>query len=742
MRMNASSGNLSKAVRQKGQRFVVAGNLFAQAVTFICTGGLMMLFANDVLGYSPKMIASIMAFTPLIVLFRVPMVRLLRRLPMKRILLTGIVIRIGVVCALLLVPARLLSFPLYLAIILTYVASQHLAISTVWQPMLRDITTNADRGQFFARMRLAFNITTAIVTAGVTLFVGSSITEFQYKVLLAVALLGAVNQFLWLRQIPTQEQPKEVTDQENSRPVMQIVRESKLLRRPLLIIVLLQFTNMQILIIYMRQMLNIPSNYLSFFAMLILLGSSFSYLLWGKVADAIGFRPMLIGLLVTAIVVRPVLLLQLAPLPEAYGGLASLDALGLIAMGAFVLLGLFQGWLVSGAGIATTSIQHYHVRRRDSLVAMNVFSTLQFTAQAVMSLFSGFLIEDLAMPVGIRPIFNGVMYLDWVKVYMCFVVPVITLVIIWQATKLPNAKPWFGVSDFFSSIISGPVRNIYAHRLLYHEDEDRRAELARWLGAQRSPLSLDPLLELLDDPDYDVKVEAVRSLGCSGSLVAGERLLEMLKDERNARLADHLAWALGELAYEPAREALVAHLDASHPDRTRAVAARALGKLGAAEAIPPLVEVLRQETDSPHLMSSCSRALLRLEAYGQAGLVFRTLNQLSEREEFYELLYILCDWLETPSSWLLRSTTDLRISDMLSDHIEGRTALWQRHRQATIQAFRARDLEAIRGQLHQRLRALPEKGPVVSALRDTLDNSTEWRAIAVLATAWLLYHHE
>ncbi len=729
--------SLTPAERQRAQRYVILGNSFANTATFICAGAMMQVFANDVLGYSPKRIATILAVAPMVGILRIPLLGPVRRFGLKRTLLASLMVRLGVILVLLFLPASALTFPLYLGLLMTFVGGQQLGAITVWQPMLRDLTTTADRGSFFATMRFWFSSMTALVSLLVAVIVGQEITEMQYKLLLVIAALGALNQIFWLRLIPTRSQ--ESGDGEGEGASFWVVlRSSRLLRLPLLIILLLALINMPIFVIYLRRMLLVPSNMVSLYVLCVTVGGALSYLLWGRVADTVGFRPMLIGLLALCVFVQPVLLLPMRPLTPMAAELSAFtetDWLTLVLLGVF---GLFNGALVAGMGIANTSIQHFHVRHRDSLPAMNIVSLCSFVVIALVALLGGKLLEDLAMPRGTMPFAGGVFHFDWMKGYLCIAVPIIALVTILLARRLPNARPYFGVGDFFTSILYGPVRTIAAQRHLYHEDEGRREELARWLGWQKNPMVIDPLLELLGDPEYDVKVEAIRSLARTGSPVAGEALLRLFEDPRSEHLSDHLAWALGELKFAPAYEALIDRFTHSSSARVRAMSARALGKVGNAAASGPLAELLAcSDEENLQVIASCCRALLRLEAYSAAPVVFASLERLTSREEYYELLNVLCGWLLIPNGWLLRSTTKISISEMLNEEINRRSALWQRSHAPVIEAFRERDQEGIRQTLQHYLET--HHDAVGATLAEVMAKEPRWGPETVLATAWLLF---
>ena len=145
----------------------------------------MQLFANDVLGYSPMRIASILAIIPMVAFIRFPILSKIRRLGYVKIMVISSLCKLAVIAAMMLIPLSSLSFAIYLSLLILFSIAGQLGGGTVWQPLLRDITTNDNRGHFFARMRFTFTLTTMIMTAVIPFFIEDSITIGQYGPLVA-----------------------------------------------------------------------------------------------------------------------------------------------------------------------------------------------------------------------------------------------------------------------------------------------------------------------------------------------------------------------------------------------------------------------------------------------------------------------------------------------------------------------------------------------------------------------------
>jgi len=740
-RLPALGKELTPGERARGQRGAVFGAVLAGLMQQIALGQIMMLYANDVLGFSPRKIAGVLAVVPLVAIVRMPLLGVIRRIGLVRTALFSEFLALLVIFGLMLIPASSMSYPLFLAMVLAYAGLRQIGIGSVWQTMLRAITTSGDRGRFFARMRFWFMTCTAAGMAVLPWLIGEEITESQYKWLLGVAALGLLNRIFWLRVMP-HPPGTEIEDTRSGAGAAlsrtwRTMRSARVLRRPLLIVGMMAMVAVPVYVVYLRTILNVPSSVITLFLVAIQVGGAISLLAWGRLADAIGFRPMFRGVIILSLVFMPLHLL-VAPFGAGKFSWSQLELRELVTVLALLLQGLIGGAMASGKGIAATSIQHYHVSDEESLEAMNLWNIAVFCIASGTALFHGFFLQDVVEPNGYVSFFNGVLYFDWLKGFVILVNVPVQLLVLWQVGKLTNTRPHFGVTDFFSSLSSGFVRSSLARRHIFHEDETRRANVARWFGEHINPVNLDPLLRLLTDPSYDVKVATIRSLARTGSPTAGERLLSLLRDREKRHLADHAAWALGELGYEPACGALVELLASHEPSRVRAMAARALGKIGRREAVVPLLEVVRDPTARPHELASACRSLIRLKAIAHSEAIFDTFAALDDRQERFELADALCEVLDVTNRWLLVSDSD-SLYHCLVAFTERQSPEWLQQREDEVRALRDRDAERIAELLSVASGEEPyADSRRILALRRSLGKTDRFQALTVIAAAWLL----
>ncbi len=732
---------LTQTERLKGQAYALRANLLNIVGSMIVIGSLMVLYANDVLGYSPKRIATILGVIPLFAVVRLFLLQHIKNYGYIRTLKISVFVRILVIIALILVPESALTFPLYLALLTTFCLSSQLGIGSVWQPLLRTITTNQDRGRFFARMRFYFTIISTVATAIIPFVIGSEITAGQYRCFLAFALLGQINFIFWVVKIPISPAAKiPIGLKYGVRRLWAVGKKSPLLRRPLFITVLGSIASFPLFIVYLKTILNMPTNIVSIFVFMMTLGSALTMLLWGKIADTLGFKPMMIGLIIISILVYPLHLL-LAPLPDA-GATVAMNLSQFISLGTLFLLALVKGAYMAGIGIATTSLQHYHVRNDDSLEAMAIYSIVIMLVGSAISFFSGYFLEYVAMPVGDIPLFNGILHFDLVKGYLflCFIP--IQIIIILNLRKIVNIRPCFGLGDFFSSLSVASLRNIWVQRYIFHEEENRRLATAKWFSNTPNPMAIDPLIEMTHDTSYDVKIEAIRGLATSGSPLARIHLENMLKNPAKRSLWEHVCWALGEFSHESSFECLLDKLQDDCPPRSRAMAARALGKIGNVEALPVLVEILLSDERSQHVKSSACLALIQLGGEMHAAIIFSCLSELTNRDDRFELIPLLCSYLDITNEWFLKNVPKVGSSKALLGYAEKFSKEWQEKNREVLDALKNRDISAIVQIFENELShvAAGSDRTVLEGLGSSLHIHPQWQPTASLAAAWLLLH--
>ena len=159
-------------------------------------------------------------------------------------------------------------------------------------------------------------------------------------------------------------------------------------------------------------------------------------------------------------------------------------------------------------------------------------------------------------------------------------------------------------------------------------DESRRVQTTQRMGDAGNLLTLDELLEALEDPGFNVRYEAVISLA---RMRPRRRIVDALvkvmeSAEPDLRIA--AAWALGKLGDRRAIPALQKTLDSVYP-LARARSARALALLGDRESIPLFLKRLGSD-DQDVLRIAYGSALGTLKEESAVGPLLGFLDQTQE----------------------------------------------------------------------------------------------------------------
>ncbi|MHC4873283.1 MAG: MFS transporter [Planctomycetota bacterium] len=731
---------ITPADRVLGQKYAVRANLGMGLIGHLVVHAFMMLYATDVLGFSATKISFAAALLPLITILRIPILNVFKKFTKVTIIKFSDTSNIICIALIMMIPAQHMSFYLFVIIITFFCFFSRVGIQTVWQPLLKDITTDNDRSRFFSRMRLAFNVFTTASMALISFLIGSSITEIQYKLLLGIAVLAYMNHMYWAHFIPEKKsdsaEEQSISLMQNLKIFWEIIRFSPVMRRPFIICMLSTPMMLVSFTVYLKKILFVPSNVVSLYVMCGTLGAGLGLTVWGKITDTIGFRPVKIGLRILFIMTMFVMLL-VAPYSQNIQTWQDMNIIEFYSSVILCFFGIVTGMLLSGIYLCVTTFMHFSVDKKKSLEEMTVFLTLYNIVWGLAILTSGVIIDRLAVPAGSWSILNDFIHLDYFKLYIFLIVVPMQIIGILLLRKITDARSYFRIVDFFSSLTPYAMRTMVFQKNIYNESEDKRMETAYRLGSNITPMSIDPMTELLSDASYDVKVCAIQGLARSKSDLAGEKLLEMLKDHERLQLADHAAWALGELRYQPASEELTEKLDPLYSSRIRAMAARALGKLGYKSAIPELVKILEKSDERPHLISSACKALLRLEDDSRAELYFKIISLMRDREERFEIIDSLCPMLDIPNDWLLKYTSDSKVAYALLQYISLQTKKWQEEKAKVTSVIEDLNIDKFKQLLaDDKEKDIYNNNKVVVEMLKSVDDSDEWNAVTSLAAAW------
>lgn len=716
---------LNRSQRKKGQKFALLANSFNPAGAYVMVGALMILFAGDVLGLPTSKISAIMSLIPLVSILRLFLLSQLTKVGKVKLLQITSLVQIVIISLLIIIPNDELSYSKYITILISYSLLNQLGSGTAWQPLLRDITTNEDRGRFFSRMRLVFTLINLLVTGITPVIIGESISSLEYKYFLILPLLSKVVMFFMVRNVP------EITQKpsnNNKTSIREVLRELKSLKRPLLLIILVQCTFFPLFILYLRQVLNLPSNIVTTTVFIGTLGNATSLLYWGQISDTVGFRNTLTGVHILGFLQIPFLLF----IQPITGEIGTSLILSLLFIYSFI-----DGIVLAGSGIAMTSIQHFYTTKDKSILIFSFFSAITLLINALWVYINGQIITLFNTPISFSFLTSSYLYIDGVKIFMISIVIIVRFTLFFYIKRVPNIKPWFGLTDFFTSLNPTSIRTLIQSSRIHKLDGYGRELMSYSLGRRGNPFSIHSLLSLLKDPSYDVKISAIRELGRSGSTLAGRHLSTMLENTNMSIYHEHIIWALGQLQWDESSDIILNFLSSDRSEKLKAASARSLGRIGTLDAIPQLKLLIKELTPTLHLSSSACWALIKLDMEDSAEVIFNSLPLYKNCNIKYEIMDLLCDKLNISNAWILKYGQDQGGWKALKQYTDDKPIRWRSDNQVLINALFELDYITIQQEYITYINS--SDSHLYIELNKVLQKQDEWNPLSLMASAHMLY---
>ena len=147
------------------------------------------------------------------------------------------------------------------------------------------------------------------------------------------------------------------------------------------------------------------------------------------------------------------------------------------------------------------------------------------------------------------------------------------------------------------------------------ETSTKVARVLRSVEKGSGAIAVTDIIKRLDDPDDEVREEAARALGRIGAREAVEPLVRHLRDAHST-IRIYAARALGRIADPRAVPWLIECLDGSSEELVEACC-QALGRIGTPDALRPLLRLLGSER-TPRVIVAASDAMSRLGEFEAA----------------------------------------------------------------------------------------------------------------------------
>jgi MFS family permease len=558
-----------------------ANTVFAQFTFF---GSVFILFLSA-LGLSKGQIGfmlSLFSFAGLIAPFIAPAVA---RFGYKRTFLTFWGLRKAVTALLLFVPLVLARFGetatlLYVVLIVGGFALSRATAETGKYPWSQEYVPGHVRGKYSAVSNVFTTVTGLIAVAVAGFILERSVNLSGYILIIGIGLFFGVVGFWAYSHIPGGA-PIVVEEKKQRRAIREAVAD-KNFRSYLISIALMTLATTPMtafLPLFMREEVGLSDSQVVLLQNGSLIGGLLLVYIWGWAADRFGSTPVMFS----GIVVNMLLPVLWLIMPRQSG--LSLYA----ALGIAFLQGLAgMGWAIGSARLLFVSV----VPPEKKADYMALYYAWIGVVGGLSQLIGGWLLEIA------RNLSGQFLFIEIDAYTPLFLLglglPLVSFAVLRQI-RVDNEV---GVGQFAGILFRGNPFMAVESMIRYHfaKDEQAVVKSTEKLGQAKSLLTIDELLESLQDPRFNVRFEAITAIGRSRP---DERLVQALAEilhSTDPALSVMAAWALGRMGAEDGQSPLQKGLESDYRS-IRAHSARSLATLGDRSVVDLLRRRLRQEKD-------------------------------------------------------------------------------------------------------------------------------------------------
>ncbi len=574
-------------------------NTFFVQLTFF--GSVFILFLDE-LGLNESQIGlllSIMPFLGLLSLFITPQVA---KAGYKKTFLTGMAARNLFTIGLLLVPLLVNRFSAervvgYVALITVAFAISRAVAMTAFFPWQQEYIPQQMRGRYAGYSSIIISLAGLLAAAVAGFLINRPFGEWRFPVLFGVGVAFGLLSLYLVSHLPGgAPSTNKISLFRFDTKILVPLRDSRFVRY----LMAFGLTTLAIgpifsfLPIFMKERVGLNEGNIIFLQTGGLIGSLLSSYFWGWLADRYGSKPVaLTGLIM--VICLPVLWFLM---PRASP----------LSLPLALAISLFQGISSTGWGIGSGRLLFVGIvlpeNRTEYLSQYNAWTGVlsgagSILAGSLLQTFSSLESTILNFRIDSYSVLFG----------LGFVLSLTAALILSSLRTVQEA----GLGQFAGLFIHGnPLLAISSViRFYYAREEADVVTATQRLGMTRSPLTVEELIDSLNDPRFYVRFEAMVSItrhSADNRLI--EALIEVMEGPDPA-LSVIAAWALGRIG---SARAIPALQNAFHHSKYRSVkahAARALGTLGDTDSIPSLMKHVQDDQDLG-LRVACASSLGKL----------------------------------------------------------------------------------------------------------------------------------
>jgi MFS family permease len=575
-------------------------NTFFGQLTFF--GSVFILFLDD-LGLNESQIGLLLAVLPFVGLLSLFITPPVARAGYKKTFLTSMAVRSIFTGGLLLVPLfadRLgdVGIVVYVAFITIAFAISRAVAMTAFLPWQQEYIPHQMRGRYAGYSSIIVSLAGLIAVALAGFLIDRPLGVWRFPILFGIGVaFGLISVFLASHIPGGAPSGSKISRFGLNSKIFAPLRDSRFIRylTALGLTTLAMGPIFSFLPIFMKERVGLNEGNIVFLQTGGLIGSLLSSYFWGWLADRYGSKPVaLSGLLMTTCL--PVLWFlmprdSLMSLPRA------------------LAIAVFRGIASTGWGIGSGRVLVVSIgspgQKAEYLSQYNAWMGVLSGAGSILG---GSLLQSFSSFQ--TTVFNFSIDSYSVLFGIGFVLSLMALLLLRSLSTVREA----GLGEFAGLFFHGnPLQAISSMiRFYYARQEADVVTATQRLGMTRSPLTVEELIDSLNDPRFYVRFEAMVSITRHST---NDRLIEALievMEGPDPALSVIAAWALGRMGNLKAIPALQNAFYHSKYRSVRAHAARALGTLGDIESIASLMKEARSNPDLG-LRVACASSLGKLQ---------------------------------------------------------------------------------------------------------------------------------
>lgn len=559
-------------------------------------GSVFVLFLNS-LGLDTAQIGFLLSLLPFTGILALVLAPAIARAGLKRVWLTFFGLRTFVTAFLLFTPLVVTRFGSEAAMgYITAVVAVYALVRTVGVtagfPWIQEYVPNSVRGKYTANNNFFSTIAGFLSVTLASLVLARTVGLTGYMILIAIGVLFGFISVALAVPIPGGAPVKpDKTQPTPQRNIKDALRDSHMLRY-LAGVGLFTLATVPLgafLPLYMQDQVGLPASQVVLLQTGVMVGSLVSSYFWGWASDRYGGRPVtLYGLAFRAAL--PIFWMLLPGL----GAAALPAAIGIAAVQGFADV----GWQVGATRLLYVSIVP-SAKRNDY---MAVYWAWLGLVSGFSQLAGGRLLTTTQDLTGTLA---GISLDPYTPLFLLGIILPIAAIFVLQHIRDDTT---IGMGGFAGIFLRGNPFLALEAVVRFHlaKDEEAAVRVTERLGTSKSPLTVEELLEALEDPRFNVRIEAVIAVARHGPdqrLI--DALAEVLKGPEPA-LSTVAAWALGRMGDTSAAEPLRAAAATSKYRSVQAHSIRSLGVLGDQDSVALALAGVAEESDVGLLLAYAS----------------------------------------------------------------------------------------------------------------------------------------